>query len=97
MFGCWGKEGEQSRGRESNLITLFGCFLREEGEGFGGVLTTSNPSFSIPPNWSDLKGEQSIEIFDQINYKIYPYHINKITNKKTNYSLPPYLILKTSK
>ena len=30
--------------------------------------------------------------------EIYPYHINKITNyEKTNYSPPPYLILKTSK
>ena len=32
-----------------------------------------------------------------MKYKIYPYHINKITNKKTNYSPHPYLILKTSK
>ena len=29
----------------------------EEGEGFGGVLTTSNPSFFIPPNLRDLEGE----------------------------------------
>ena len=37
-------------------------------------------------------------MFDQIDYPIYPYHINKITNyEKTNYSPPPYLILKTSK
>ena len=35
-------------------------------------------------------------MIDQINYQIYPYHINKITNEKTNYS-PSYLILKTSK
>ena len=33
-----------------------------------------------------------------MNYQIYPYHINKITNyEKTNYSPPPYLILETSK
>ena len=30
-------EGEYSRGRESNSITLFGSFLRNEGEGFEGV------------------------------------------------------------
>ena len=32
-----------------------------------------------------------------MNYQIYPYHINKITNEKANYSPPTYLILKTSK
>ena len=42
MFGGWGKEGEQSRGRNSNLITLFGCFLRNEGEGFGGRVEHKN-------------------------------------------------------
>ena len=26
-------------------------------EGFGGVLTTSNPSFLIPLNWRDLEEE----------------------------------------
>ena len=37
-------------------------------------------------------------MLDQMNYQIYPYHINKITNyKKTNYYLPSYLILKTFK
>ena len=78
--------------------TLFGCFLREdEEEEFGGVLTTSNFSFFILLNWRDLEGEWSIQMLDQMKYKIYPYHINKITNKKTNYSPPPYLILKTSK
>ena len=50
-------EGEQSRGKESSSITLFESFLRKEGEGFGGVSTTSNISFLIPPNWRDLKGE----------------------------------------
>ena len=30
-----------------------------------------------------------------MNYQIYPYYINKITNyEKVNYSSPPYLILK---
>ena len=58
LFGSLKKEGEQSRGRESNSISLFRSFLRNEGEGFGGVLTTSNPSFLIPPNWRDLEGEQ---------------------------------------
>ena len=38
--------------KESNSITLFGSFLRNEGEG-----TTSNPSFLIPQNWRDLEGE----------------------------------------
>ena len=36
-------------------------------------------------------------MFDQMKYQIYPYHINKITNEKTNYSPSPYLILKTFK
>ena len=31
MFGCWGKEGEKSKGRESNLIIMF------FKEGGGGV------------------------------------------------------------
>ena len=62
-------------------------------ERFGGILTTSSPSFLIPPNWRDLEGELSTEMLDQMNYQIYPYHINKITNfEKTNYSPPPYLI-----
>ena len=51
------KEGEYSRGRESNLITLFESFLRNEGEGFGGVSTPFNPAFLIPQNWRDLEGE----------------------------------------
>ena len=42
-------EGEQIRRRESNLITLFGSFLRKKGEGFEGVSTTSNSSFLISP------------------------------------------------
>ena len=41
----------------SNLITLFEIFLRKEREGFGGVSTTSNPSFLISSNWRDLEGE----------------------------------------
>ena len=37
-------------------------------------------------------------MLDQMNYQIYPYDINKITNyEKGNYSPLPYLILKTSK
>ena len=67
-------------------------------EGFGGILTTSSPSFLIPPNWRDLEGELSTEMLNQMNYQIYPYHINKITNyEKANYFSPSYLILKTSK
>ena len=38
-------------------MILFGSFLRNEREGFGGVSTPSNPSFLIPPNWRDLEGE----------------------------------------
>ena len=41
MFGYLKNEG-------GNVITLFGSFLRNEGEGFRGVLTTFNPSFLIP-------------------------------------------------
>ena len=52
-----GSRGEYSRGRESKLNYLIGIFLREEGEGFAGVLTTSNLSFLILPNWRDLEGE----------------------------------------
>ena len=76
---------------------MFKSFLKKEGEGFGGVWTPSNPSFLIPQNWRDLEGEWSIKMLDQMNYQIYPYHTNKITNEKTNYSPPLYLILKTSK
>ena len=47
----------KKRRRESNSITLFESFLRNEGEEFGGVLTISNPSFLILPNWRDLEGE----------------------------------------
>ena len=37
-------------------------------------------------------------MLDQMNYQIYSYHINKITNyEKANYSSLPYLILKISK
>ena len=37
-------------------------------------------------------------MLDQMNYQIYLYNINKITNyEKTKYSPPIYLILKTSK
>ena len=57
LFGSLKKEGEYSRGRESNSITLFGSFLRKEVEEFGEVSTTSNPSFLIPLNWRDLEGE----------------------------------------
>ena len=37
LFGSLKKEGEQSRGRESNSITLFESFLWNEWEEFGGV------------------------------------------------------------
>ena len=57
MFGSLKKEGKYSRGSENNSITLFGSFLRKEGEEFEGVSTTSNPSFLISPNLRDLEGE----------------------------------------
>ena len=55
-----GVEGSRVEGGKVCLITLFECFLRDEGEGFGGfggILTTSNPSFLISPNLRDLEGE----------------------------------------
>ena len=52
-----GVEGSIVEGGRVSEITLFGCFLRVEGEGFGGVLSTSNPSFLIPPNWRDFEGK----------------------------------------
>ena len=48
LFASKKKEGEQGKGRENNSITLFGSFFKKESEGFGGLLTTSNPSFLIP-------------------------------------------------
>ena len=58
MFGCKKKkEGEQSRRKENNSITLFGSFLRKEEEGIGRLSTTSNPLFLIPSNWRDLEEE----------------------------------------
>ena len=56
LFGSLKNEEEYSRG-ESKSITLFGSFLRNEGEKFGGISTTSNPSFLISPNWRDFEGE----------------------------------------
>ena len=52
LFGSLKKEG----GRIIQLPCLK-VFLRKEGEGFGGVSTTSNSSFLISPNWRDLEGE----------------------------------------
>ena len=59
VFRCLKKEGEESKGRESNSITLFGSFLikERERERFRGIWTTSIPSFLIPPNWRDLEGK----------------------------------------
>ena len=52
-----GIEESRLEGGRVSYITLFGCFLREEGERFGRVLTTSNSSFLISQNWRNLKGE----------------------------------------
>ena len=56
------KKWRGSRVKGGGVVQLpcLGVFLRKEGEGlegFGGVSTTSNPSFLIPPNWRDLEGE----------------------------------------
>ena len=38
FYGLFGSlKRKKSRGRESNLITLFESFLRKEGEEFGGI------------------------------------------------------------
>ena len=65
---------------------MVGCFLREEGKGFGGILTTSNSLFLIPQI-----GERVEHRYTWPNeYQIYPHHINKITNyEKVNYSPSP--------
>ena len=63
-------------------------------EGFELLLTPHFNSFKL----EKFRGRvEHKNMFDQMNYQIYPYHINKITNENTNYSPPPYLILKTSK
>ena len=53
------KKWRGSRVKGGGVIQLpyLRVFLRKEGEGFGGVSTTSNPSFLIPPNLRDLEGE----------------------------------------
>ena len=97
LYSLFEKIGSRGEQRECKLNNLVWIFLREEGKGFGGVLTTSNLSFFIPQNWKDLERQQSIKMLDQSNYQIYPYHINKITNnEKTNYFPLLYLILKKS-
>ena len=54
------RRGSRVEGRR--VIHLLGLevFKGRRGrdlEEFGGVSTTSNPSFLIPPNWRDLEGE----------------------------------------
>ena len=53
------RESRGNRVEEGRVIKLpcLEGFLRKEGEGFGGVSTTSNPPFLIPPNWRDLERE----------------------------------------
>ena len=72
-------------------------FFKEGGRVVWRGLNYFQPLIFNSPNWRDLEGEWSTTILDQMNYQIYAYYINKITNEKTNYSSPPYLILKTSK
>ena len=56
LFECLKKE--ESRVKGGRIIQLpYLEFFKEGGEGLGGVSTTSNPSFLIPLNWRDLKGE----------------------------------------
>ena len=59
-MACLGvKKRRESRVKGGRIIQLpcLKVFLRKEGEGFGGVSTTSNSSFLISPNWRDLEGE----------------------------------------
>ena len=42
------------RGMKSKLNYLIWMSFKGRG---GGILTTSNPSFLILPNWKDLEGE----------------------------------------
>ena len=56
------KKRRESRveGRRVIQLPYLEVFKGRRGRGlkrFGGVLTTSNPSFLIPPNWRDLEGE----------------------------------------
>ena len=48
----------ESRIKGGRVIQLpcLEVFLKKEGEGFGGISTTSNLSFLIPQNWRDLEG-----------------------------------------
>ena len=57
LFVCLKMKKKSGKGRECNSITLFGSFLMNEREGFGGILITSNPSFLISQNWRDLERE----------------------------------------
>ena len=52
-MACLGvKKRRESRVKGGRVIQLpcLEVFLKKEGEGLGGVSTTSNPSFLIPPN-----------------------------------------------
>ena len=51
------KAGSRVKSERVIQLPCLEVFLRKEEEGFGGVSTTSNPSFLIPPNWRDLEGE----------------------------------------
>ena len=51
------RRGSRVEGGRVIQLPCLKVFLRKEGKGFGGVSTISNPSFSIPPNWRNLKGE----------------------------------------
>ena len=67
MFGCKKKkEGEQSRRKESNSITLFGSFLRKEEEGIGGNWRAFN--YLQPLIFNSLKLERFGGRVKHINY-----------------------------
>ena len=53
------RRGSKVKGGGGRVIQLpcLEVFLKKEGEGFGGVSTSSNPSFLISPNWRDLERE----------------------------------------
>ena len=79
---------------------MFGSFLREEGEGFGGVLTTSNPSFLIPKIgeiWRESRVHKLLikwitQFTLSILTKLQTNYINKFTLYPYKFALYPSLV-----
>ena len=60
MFGSLKNEGSRVEGGRVIQLPCFEVFYGRRGkslEGFGGISTTFNPSFLIPPNWRDFEEE----------------------------------------